>query len=114
MDGKVLYFAWSFVQNDLTMLPLDRPAAAPQTIPQIGQIFSSSQWAVVADGIYFTPLNNSRNICFYEFSSRKTREVFRADKDLSDGMSISSDGRYMRYSQIDEAGADIMVANDLR
>jgi hypothetical protein len=69
---------------------------------------------VAADGIYFTPLNNPRNISFYEFATGKTREVFRADKDLSDGMSISPDGRCMLYSQIDEAGADIMLVNNFR
>ncbi len=114
LDGKTLYFAWSFGKNDLTMLPLDRPGAAPQTVPQIGQIFSSSQWAVVADGIYFTPLNNPRTISFFDFARRMTREVFRADKDLSDGMSISPDGRYMLYSQVDEVGAEIMLVNNFR
>jgi hypothetical protein len=55
-----------------------------------------------------------RAIHFYEFATQKTREVFRADKDLSDGMSISPDGRYMLYSQIDEVGADIMLVNNFR
>ena len=69
---------------------------------------------MVADGIYFTPLNNPRNICYYEFATRKTRDVFRADKDLSDGMSISPDGRFMLYSQIDEVDAGIMLVNNFR
>ena len=113
-DGRVLYFAWSWGKNDLSMLPLDRPGAAAQTVSRIGQMNSASQWAVVADGIYFTPSSNPRNICFYEFATQKTHVVFRVDKDLSDGMSISPDGRYMMYSQIDEVAADIMLVNNFR
>jgi hypothetical protein len=37
-----------------------------------------------------------------------------ADKDLGEGMSISPDGRYTLYSQIDDSNADIMLVNNFR
>jgi hypothetical protein len=36
------------------------------------------------------------------------------DKDLDGGMSISRDGRYMLYSQIDESNAGIMLMDHFR
>lgn len=46
LNSRTLYFAWSFGQSDLTMLLLDRPGAAPQTVPEIGQLSSPSQWVL--------------------------------------------------------------------
>jgi hypothetical protein len=36
------------------------------------------------------------------------------DKDLDAGMSVSPDGRYMLFSQVDESNADIMLVNNFR
>jgi hypothetical protein len=68
----------------------------------------------VPDGIYFSPQDNPRSICFYDFTTKRTREVFRTDKDLAAGMSISPDRRYLLYSQIDESNSDIMFVNNFR
>jgi hypothetical protein len=75
------------------------------------RVFNESQWALVHDGIYFVPQDSPRSICFFDFATGHTREIFKADKDLGDGMSISPDGRYMLYSQIDEGNANIMIVN---
>src|SRR6267143_1273464 len=69
------------------------------------------QGEVMPDGIYFSPHDNPRSICFYDFATRHTREIFRADKDLAEGMSISPDHRYMLYSQMDEHNTDIMLVD---
>ena len=96
---------------NIVMLALDRPGATPQEVSGMPKISSEYQWTLVHDGIYFTPQNSPRSICFFDFPTRKTREIFKADKDLDEGMSISPDGRYMLYSQIDESNANIMMVN---
>ena len=78
------------------------------------KISSRAQWAVVAEGIYFSPQNNPRSISFYDFATKHTRELFKVDKDLDQGMFISPDGRYMLYSQIDESNAEIMLVINFR
>jgi hypothetical protein len=78
------------------------------------KISNEAQWAVVPDGIYFSPQNNPRSICFYDFTTRHTRQIFRTDKDLAEGMSISPDRRYLLYSQIDESNSDIMLVSNFR
>jgi hypothetical protein len=52
------------------------------------------------------------SISFYDFSTRKTRDIFKNDRDLHDGISISPDGRYMLYSQLDENDSNIMLVSN--
>jgi Tol biopolymer transport system component len=113
-DGKVLYFPSRFGDANMMMLALDRAGAAAQPVPQMPKIRDQSQWAVTTDGIYFTPQDNPRSISFYDFTSKKMREIFKMDKDLGNGMSISQDGRYMLYSQVDESSASIMLVDHFR
>src|SRR6202795_2093992 len=113
-DGKVLYFPWRFGDANIMMLALDRPGATPQQVPEMPKIFNDVQWALVPEGIYFSPQYNPRSICFYDFASQPTREIFRGEKDLSEGLSFSPDRRYLLYSQIDESNSDIMLVNNFR
>ena len=113
-DGKVLYFGRRNGDADIVMLALDHPGATPQEVSGMPKIFNEYQWTLVHDGIYFTPQDRPRSICFFDFASRKTREIFKADKDLGEGMSISPDGRYMLFSQVDESNADIMLVSNFR
>ena len=51
-------------------------------------------------------------IFFYEFGSRKTRQVARTDKPLAvtdSGLAVSPDRRYILYTQIDQAGSDLLI-----
>ncbi len=111
-DGKTLYFMPLYGGTPVMMLPLDHPGANPRPVPGMAKLSSEFQWIVVPDGIYFTPLDNPRAICFYDFATKRTREVFRTNKDLGFGMSVSPDGRYMLYSQLDENNSSIMLVNN--
>lgn len=113
-DGKVLYFPRRNGDANIVMLALDQPGATPQEVSGMPKISDEHQWTLAQDGIYFTPQDSPRSICFFDFATRKTREIFKAGKDLAEGMSISPDGRYMLYSQIDESNADIMLFNNFR
>ena len=86
----------------------------PRKFPAYRKYLDYSQWTLVHDGIYFTPQHSPRSICFFDFATRHTREIFKADKDLDDGMSMSPDGRYMLYSQVDESNANIMFVSNFR
>ena len=72
------------------------------------------KWAVTPDGIYIASDENPPSIRFYDFATQRTHKIFKADKDVEEGMSIPADGRYMLYSQIDETNADIMLVNNFR
>jgi len=111
-DGKVLYFVWS--DSKIAMLALDHPGATPQEVSGMPKISDESQWTLVHDGIYFAPQDNPRSVSFYDFATKHTRELFKVDKDPNAGMSVSPDGRYMLYSQIDESNAGIMLVEHFR
>jgi hypothetical protein len=114
VDGKFLYFGRRNGDAYIVILALDQPGATPREVSGMPKISDEHQWALVQDGIYFTPQDRPRSICFFDFATRKTREVFKADTDLAEGMSISPDGRYTLYSQIDANNADIMLVNNFR
>jgi len=78
------------------------PEAAPQML-------NWTLWQLTARGIYFVPHEAPRTMRFFDFATRKSRDVFTLDRDFDDGISVSPDGRYMLYSQSDEVNADIMV-----
>jgi Tol biopolymer transport system component len=113
-DGKLLYFPARWGNANMMMLALYRPEAAPQEVPQMPKISNRANWAVAAEGIYFNPQDDPRSISFYDFATKHTRELFKVDKDLDEGMSVSPDGRYILYSQVDESNADIMLVDHFR
>jgi Tol biopolymer transport system component/DNA-binding winged helix-turn-helix (wHTH) protein len=111
-DGKVLYFPARNLNAVMMMLPLDRPDATPQPVEGMPNIFYERQWALVSDGIYYIPQSAPRTMCFYDFATKQTREIFKTERDTSDGISVSPDGRYMLYSQLDENSTNIMLASN--
>jgi Tol biopolymer transport system component/DNA-binding winged helix-turn-helix (wHTH) protein len=111
-DGKALYFPSRIANSNIMMLALDHFGATPQEVSGIPKVFNASQWTLVSDGIYFAPQDSPRSICFFDFATRHTREIFKADKGLDDGMSVSPDSRYMLYSQVDESNANIMLVSN--
>ena len=113
-DGKVVYFPARWGDMNMMMLAPGRPEATPQEVPQMPKVSDQYQWAVSAEGIYFSRQDDSRSISFYDFATKRTRNLFRVDKDLDAGMSVSPDGRYMLFSQVDESNADIMLVNNFR
>jgi len=113
-NGKTLFFLPASGEIPLKMLALDQPGAAPESVPDMPEVYTDHQWTVVPTGIYFTPLSAPRTVCFYDFATRKTGRVFKGDHDFGDGMSVSPDGRYMLYSQLDENNSSIMLVNNFR
>jgi len=111
-DGKVLYFPARNLNAVMMMLPLDRPDATPQPVEGMPNLFYERQWALVSDGIYYIPQSAPRTICFHDFATKQTREIFKTERDTSDGMSVSPDGRCMFYSPLDENRANIMLVSN--
>jgi WD40 repeat protein len=86
----------------MMMLPLDRPGAAPQPVQGMPNVSFEHRWMIASGGIYFVSRSAPHTISFYDFSTQKTRDIFKTDRDLHDGISISPDGRYLLFSQLDE------------
>jgi Tol biopolymer transport system component/DNA-binding winged helix-turn-helix (wHTH) protein len=111
-DGKTLYF----MNDDGTMFTATTGGTNVEAaqVPGLPRLAPNSPWTLLADGIYFVPADKSRSLWFYDFATKKTREVFHIAKNFSEGMSLSPDGRYLLYSQVDQNNSDIMLARNFR
>jgi hypothetical protein len=69
---------------------------------------------MVEKGIYFVPAEAPRSLRYFDFASRRARSVLEVDKALVDGMSVSPDGHWILYSQVDEENRDIMIVDHFR
>jgi Tol biopolymer transport system component len=101
-DGTVLYFPERNLNARMMMLELDQTGAKPQPVPGMPRIAAETTWTVAPSGIYFAAQDSPRTVSFYDFATRRTRPIFKAERELDDGLSVSADGRYLLYSQLDE------------
>jgi Tol biopolymer transport system component/DNA-binding winged helix-turn-helix (wHTH) protein len=109
-DGATLYFAGGARKRVLKKVAVGQRKSGSETavdgFPELGGL-----WTVVQEGIYFVPANAPRSVSYFDFSTRQVRPVFEVEKDFDEGLSVSTDGRWIIYSQIGEVNSDIMLVN---
>jgi len=75
---------------------------------------AGESWTATQHGIYYT-LSNSKpaTVNFYDFATRTVRRVANLPQRPTpgEGLSVSPDGRWLLYTQTDDAQGDIMLAN---
>jgi Tol biopolymer transport system component/DNA-binding winged helix-turn-helix (wHTH) protein len=76
----------------------------------------SRAWTVVEKGIYFATAEDPANpsIEFYSFDTSKVTQVAALSKPFSYSLSVSPDGRWLLYTQVDQSGSDIMLMENFR
>jgi hypothetical protein len=112
-DGKYLYYAKGRSASGLWRKQLPGGTEEP-VLEELKPGFWGC-WAAVESGIYFADQagsSNSGGIFFYDFASRKIREIARVPKPFAvtdSAFAVSPDRRYILYTQIDESGSDINI-----
>ncbi len=76
-------------------------------------------WAVVEQGIYFITAETPDHplIEFFSFVTGRVTQVATLERPIPrgiTGISASSDGRWLIYSQLDQSGSDIMLMENFR
>ena len=74
-------------------------------------------FAIVNEGIYFVPRSDSssrHSIQFFNFATKRIRSVATIESDIDAFVSVSPDGRWILYSQIDQVGSDLMLVENFR
>jgi Tol biopolymer transport system component/DNA-binding winged helix-turn-helix (wHTH) protein len=109
-DGHEVYFAERELNALLMKVSLERPNSEPlaKGLPRVSQWIL---WTIAAGGIYFVPADTPRSLCYFDFTTKQVREVFKVEKDFDNGLSVSPDGHWLLYSQVDEQNSDIMVVD---
>jgi Tol biopolymer transport system component/DNA-binding winged helix-turn-helix (wHTH) protein len=76
-------------------------------------------WDLTEKGIYFATAEapDRRLIEFYDFTTGKVTQIAKLDKPLptmAGGLTISPDGRWLIWPQLDQVGSDIMLMENFR
>jgi Tol biopolymer transport system component len=112
-DGKYVYF----IRGGLWRVGSDGVGELKVTgIPEmIGQ---AEIWSPFGSGIYFLGSADGKiEIDFFDLNSGKLSRIFVLDKfppldDWTGGLSVSSDGRWLLFPQVDEQSSDIMMVEN--
>ena len=83
----------------------------------LDSVHEAGQWAFWKEGIYFFRPADEKgrsDICLYEFATGKTRKVLTIEKPIDYSIEASPDGRTILYTQLDQAGSDLMLVENFR
>lgn len=111
-DGETVYFVTRESVATLGMMPLAK-LGLPLELKGMPQMASWSTWTVVPGGIFFVPADSKKSIQYYDFNTRKVLKTFDLDRENYNGLSVSHDGRWILYTQV-ELNSDIMLVENLR
>ena len=117
LDGKKVYYQKKLAASDVWQVPV---AGGEETrvLGPAGQL----QFAVVADGIYFIEPGppgyagwiKGNSLKFFSFAKGTAEKVFDIKYLPQVGLSLSPDGRYVLFSQVDPFGVDLMLVENFR
>jgi hypothetical protein len=70
-------------------------------------------WVLGKGGIYF--ISATDDLCFCEFNTGKTLKILHIARGLGrGGITVSPNGRTILYTQMAEAGSDLMLVENFR
>ena len=110
-DGKTLYFAIHESPSTLKKVALPGQPGTESEVDGLPRLYDARTWALSPDGIYFVPAEAPTSLQYFDFASKQIRSLFEVDRGFETGLSISSDGRWMIYSQDRSVTGDIMVVD---
>jgi Tol biopolymer transport system component len=112
-DGKAVYFATRASKPMIKQVFLDRPGEDSR-LEGLPTVRNWGLWTVVPAGIYFVPADAPHSLRYFDAATKRIRRVFEIQKDFAMGLSVSPDGRWILYSQVDEVNSDIMLVDHFR
>ena len=108
-DERTIFFASHESKPILKKVLSPGQPATESEVDGLPRLRHSGLWTVSPGGIYFVPADAPKSVRYFDFASKQIRPVFEADKDLGTGLSVSSDGRWILYSQVGDVISDIML-----
>ena len=54
------------------------------------------------------------DLSVYDFATGKTRKILTIERPVTRSVDVSSDGRTILWTQVDEAGSDLMLVENFR
>ena len=97
---------------------LDLRTGKESVIPALANVRSYRYWALSPDGIYYVSGNNKNTrylVNFYDFTTHHITPIFEIERPLYSGtpsLSVSPDGHYLAYAQVDSFHANLVLAEN--
>ena len=117
-DGKYIYYVIYYVKGWPSPCSVWRmPVGGKDETKVLDSVHMLGHWAVKQQGIYFfAPEDDkgSSGINFHDFATGETKKILTIDKPILESIEISPDGRTILYTQVDEAGSDLMLVENFR
>jgi Tol biopolymer transport system component len=113
-DGQWVYYTKSIGATSLWKVPRE---GGEET--QVLESVYEQAFAIVKEGIYFIPKPDSAgrySIQFFNFATKRIRSITTIERPEYSGvvLSVSSNGRWILYSQIDQVGSDLMLVEHFK
>ena len=112
-DGQTLYFA----ENSGTSFTLHRaslnPTGTESQVDGLPTLDFGANWDLVPGGIYFFPVDDILTLNYFDFSTKKVRPILKVSGGGAfAGLSVSPDGRYILYPELDDYRSNIMFVEN--
>jgi Tol biopolymer transport system component len=108
-DSQWIYYTNGYEDSPLWKMPRD---GGEET--QVLESVEQHAFAIVKEGIYFIPRPDSaghHSIQFFNFATQRIRSLSTIER-IDTYLSVSPDGRWILYSQIDQLGSDLMLVEN--
>jgi len=117
-NGKFLYYVKNLIDTTLWRIPVE--GGPPTKI--VEGLSNYVNLAIVDTGVFFVPVPTREttrfSVQFLSLASNKIEPVAISEKPLdfgaAGGLSISPDGRWILYTQFDQAGSELMLVDGFR
>jgi hypothetical protein len=109
-DGKSLYYTKAYFSSALWKMPVSGGEES-----QVLHSATRRAFFLVKEGIYFIPepgIDEKSSIQFLSFATAKVKTVAPISGTPTEGLSVSRDGRFLLFSQLDEASSDLMLVEN--
>jgi Tol biopolymer transport system component len=114
LDGRFLYFSMGWPgPNSVWRVPVE--GGEPTEV--LDGVHPTALWTVAENGIYFFTSPDKRgysDLCIYEFATERIRKLLTVERPVTLYVTVSRDGRTVLYTQVDEAGSDLMLVENFR
>ncbi len=113
-DGKLIYYGKGWPQ-ELSVWRV--PVEGGEEVKVLDSVNTLGRWTVGQLGIYYFSLFDKQghsDIRLYEFSTGKITKIVTIERKPDWDISVSPDDRMILYTQVDEAGSDLMLVENFR
>jgi eukaryotic-like serine/threonine-protein kinase len=112
-DGRLLYY----LKNDQEFTSLWKVPVQGGQETQVLQSVCCQNFAVVDQGIYFIPALDAKensSVRFLNFATGRAEKIATLSGTSAYGFSVSSDSRWLLYSQYEPRGSDLWMVENFR